>query len=188
MSAIAFIRRPTACDILVEFNRLDYPNHRYAWQFCQTWLRLASENTCPQADVSYDYRGVGSFWQDQIVAAIPAGTAICYQLHDGFPDASYSATYQVNPRGTVRLSHEEALLLGPTGEPDGFIPFESEGIWSPERRTAEELDDELDNYAAERDAEEDLRWPTDDEEPCSFGVQRGICRCCGELTVEPDLD
>jgi hypothetical protein len=198
MSATAFIRRPTACDILVEFNRSDYPNHRSAWQFCQAWLRSVSENTCPEAEVSYDYRGIGSFWQDQIVAAIPAGTAICYELHDGFPEASYSATYKVNPRGTVRLTQQEALLLSPTGEPDGFIPFESEGIWSPERRTREELDDELDNYAAERYAEEkwipaakeeeDLSWPTDDEEPCTFGMQRGICRCCGELTVEPDFE
>ena len=143
MSAIAFIRRPTACDILVHFNRSDYPNHRSAWGFCQTWLRRASNAPCPEADVPYAARACS----DQVVASIPAGTAFCYQRTDGFPDAPYSATSHVNPRGTVSLTEEEALRLGATGEPENFVPYNSKNILSYDVPPTEDTGAELYQYA-----------------------------------------
>lgn len=51
-----------------------------------------------------------------------------------------------NTVGTVLLSPEDALALGPKDEPEGFIPGESEGLWIKETRSAEELDRELETY------------------------------------------
>jgi hypothetical protein len=51
-----------------------------------------------------------------------------------------------NTVGTVLLSPEDALALGPEDEPEGFIPGESEGLWIKETRSAEELDRELETY------------------------------------------
>lgn len=229
MSATAFIRRPSSCDILVSFNNPYYPNHLRAWRFCQRWLRMASNNRFPEADLNYDER---EFWRDQIVASTPVGTAICYCMHDGFPEAPYSDTYDVNPRGTVSLTQQEALLLGCEGEPEGFVPYASEGILSydvpptddtdtedapvpvPSADTQGNLpsdtqqtpptvhylqdisginleeDDRESLYGSEADAaeqrEHELLYRDYDEEPCTFGRERGICRCCGELTLEPD--
>jgi len=225
MSATAFIRRPSSCDILVSFNRPGYPNHLRAWRFCQRWLRLTSQNTCPEADVPYDERGVDGYWCDQTVASTPVGTAICYCLHDGFPEAPYSESSQVNPRGTVSLTQQEALLLGPEGEPEGFVPYASEGILSYDRPPTEDTDTEdvpapapssdtqetpptvqyfqdisgvnieEDNheslYGSEADAAEQREHELlyrDEGEPCTFGRERGLCHCCGEITVEPELD
>lgn len=56
-----------------------------------------------------------------------------------------------NPYGTVLLPAEDAIALAlrPGNEdPDGFIPGESEGLWEPETRTVDELDKELEAYAA----------------------------------------
>jgi hypothetical protein len=239
MSATAFIRRRAACDILVSFNNPYYPNHLRAWRFCQRWLRMASNNRFPEADLNYDER---EFWRDQTVASTPVGTAICYCMHDGFPEAPYSETSQVNPRGTVSLTQQEALLLGPEGEPENFVPYASEDILSYDRPPMDdsdtedgqvpvpssdtqgnlpsdtqetmpyeaqqtpptvqhlqdisgvniEEDDHESLYGSEADAAEqreyDLLYREYDEEPCTFGRERGICRCCGELTVEPEGD
>jgi hypothetical protein len=46
----------------------------------------------------------------------------------------------------VVLWPEEAAALGESGEPAGFIPGEIEQPWYPERRSKEELDEELDMY------------------------------------------
>jgi len=149
------------------------------------------------------------------VGTTEAGSAICYCLHDGFPEAPYSDTCDVNPRGTVALCSEEAFLLAPTGEPEGFVPYASEAIWRPSSPPLQEslhvsapavatadvdppdlwagisdsaLNEMLDTMEA-RMEQESNRAPspaTEDDEPCTFGLQRGICRCCGELTIEPD--
>ena len=51
-----------------------------------------------------------------------------------------------NRRGTVLVSPEEALELGAKGEPEGYEPEESSQVWTKEKRTAAELDDELSDY------------------------------------------
>jgi hypothetical protein len=212
MSHIAFIRRPNHCDILIRAHD-GYMNNYSAWEFCQKWLRTTSsvlgEPYPPEALDTFQERvsqNRHALWDTLTVGSTRYGTAMIYNTsHHDFPLEPYSATSEVNPRGTVSLTPDETFQLGPEGEPSWFIPFESEGIWHPERRTAAEMDRELDRYASVRreletcrcpaclenrgEEEHDLlRWPTDDEEPCTFGMQRGICRCCGELTVEPDIE
>jgi len=56
------------------------------------------------------------------------------------PDPSW------NTDGFVKVSQEEAMLLGSDKNPEGFIPYESERVWMKETRTMAELDAELDNY------------------------------------------
>jgi len=51
-----------------------------------------------------------------------------------------------NARGTVLVTAHEALELGEHGEPEGFVPKESSGLWTKERRTHEELNQELADY------------------------------------------
>jgi hypothetical protein len=51
----------------------------------------------------------------------------------------------------VVLWPEEAMALGERGEPAGFIPGETEQLWYPERRSKEELDEELDMYMRMKD-------------------------------------
>ena len=51
--------------------------------------------------------------------------------------------------GFVNVLPEEALALGEEAEPEGFVPYESEGVWMKETRTLEELDEELNNYMAD---------------------------------------
>lgn len=58
-----------------------------------------------------------------------------------------------NPSGTVLLPAADAIALalrpeGSNQDPDGFIPGESSGLWEPETRTVDELDRELEAYAA----------------------------------------
>jgi len=176
MSANAFIRRPNACDILIEFNDPYTLNHQSAWEFCQTWLLYASGDTCREAHIPYEQRGASGFWHDQVVGTTEVGRAICYCMHDGMPLDHYSDTYPVNPRGTVALTQEEALMLGANGEPDGFVPYASQDIWRPDR-TAPSVDEVYETQSVGHE---------DSEEPCTFGMERGICRCCGELTIERD--
>jgi hypothetical protein len=54
--------------------------------------------------------------------------------------------------GTVLVSPEEAIELGELGEPEGFIPGESEnGIWTKNTKSLQELNEELDQYQRMRD-------------------------------------
>jgi hypothetical protein len=46
----------------------------------------------------------------------------------------------------VVVNPAEAEALGEFGEPVGFVPGESEAPWYPERRSAAELDEELESY------------------------------------------
>jgi hypothetical protein len=46
----------------------------------------------------------------------------------------------------VVLFPEEALYLGDSGEPMGFIPGETERPWYPEYRSHQELDEEIDTH------------------------------------------
>lgn len=59
------------------------------------------------------------------------------------PDPSWSET------GFVKVTAEQALALGEEGEPEGFVPCESDQVWTRETRTAEELDEELNAYMSE---------------------------------------
>jgi hypothetical protein len=54
--------------------------------------------------------------------------------------------------------------------------------------TAEEYKEEFlrQERAAKAAMADHTHWPSEEDEPCTFGLQRGICRCCGELTIEPD--
>jgi hypothetical protein len=51
-----------------------------------------------------------------------------------------------NNSGYIMSTKEEALALGTSFEPEGFIPGESSIPWKKETRTHAELDAELDNY------------------------------------------
>ena len=95
------------------------------------------------------------------------------------------------PADTVSLTQEEA-------------PHASEAIWSPDTQETPptvhhlhdvsgmnlEEDDQESLYGSEADADEqreqEILYREEHEEPCTFGRERGICRCCGELTLEPD--
>jgi len=55
-----------------------------------------------------------------------------------------------NHRGTLLITAQEALALGEQGEPEGFIPYESEAIWTRNVQTERELDHELATYIAMR--------------------------------------
>jgi hypothetical protein len=46
----------------------------------------------------------------------------------------------------VLVTAYEALNLGEDGEPDGFEPEESSGLWIKEKRTHEQFDEELSDY------------------------------------------
>ena len=51
-----------------------------------------------------------------------------------------------NNSGFVKVSPDEAIALGEYKNPHGFIPFESDRVWTKETRSTEELDAELENY------------------------------------------
>jgi hypothetical protein len=51
-----------------------------------------------------------------------------------------------NERGTVLVAPREALELGEHGEPEGFEPWESSGLWTKEARNHEQLNQELADY------------------------------------------
>lgn len=59
---------------------------------------------------------------------------------------SYVPAGYWNDRGTVRVTAQEAFDLGEEGEPDGFEPYESSGLWEKETRSHAELDQELADY------------------------------------------
>ena len=60
---------------------------------------------------------------------------------DGYPPDSW------NHRGTVILSPLNGYIMSIShGEPEGFIPYESEGLWKKETRSKNQLDAELDDY------------------------------------------
>jgi hypothetical protein len=51
-----------------------------------------------------------------------------------------------NTSGFVKVEPNEAFLLGSDKDPEGFIPYESERVWTKETRSKEELDAELEEY------------------------------------------
>jgi hypothetical protein len=103
---------------------------------------------------------------------------------DFFPTSiSFGDTYLEtwNNLGTVEVSQEEAEELGFCFEPEGFIPYESQGLWKKETRTVEELNEELDQYNLD-----DSREDSDDDRECTQGIREGICKCCGTVTCDRD--
>ena len=51
-----------------------------------------------------------------------------------------------NNKGFIQVAEDEARDLGITGEPEGFVPGSSQGIWKRDCRTVDELNAELDMY------------------------------------------
>jgi hypothetical protein len=110
---------------------------------------------------------------------------------DFFPTSiSFGDTYLEtwNNLGTVEVSQEEAEELGFCFEPEGFIPYESQGLWKKETRTVEELNEELDQYMYDGyiQSRNDSREDSDDDRECTVGIREGICKCCGTLTYDKD--
>jgi hypothetical protein len=68
--------------------------------------------------------------------------SIQISIHPG----SYVPAPFWNERGTVLVTAHEALNLGEHGEPEGFEPEESSGLWIKEKRTHEQFDEELSDY------------------------------------------
>jgi hypothetical protein len=51
-----------------------------------------------------------------------------------------------NNSGFIKVMPHEAILLGSEKDPEGFIPYESERVWTKETRTTKQLDAELEHY------------------------------------------
>lgn len=124
--ATAWIRRATASDILVRYESLNE-----AYNFLEDLARLYGATPAPLSC---------KLWPDGYnVAQTPSLQLVLH--HDRFHG---------HGGDVVVLWQEEAVALGDRSEPIGFIPGESELPWYPERRTFEELDEEIDTYMSLR--------------------------------------
>ena len=95
---------------------------------------------------------------------------------DGNPPDSW------NHRGTVFLKPLDAFCVSLTnGEPVGFIPYESEGLWKKETRTKEDLDKELEEYMLD-DSEYtyDYKYTYD----YIYNTKSDNCRCVGDCLCD----
>jgi len=143
MLTTVWIHRCGACDILVRF-----PTREEAYNFCVVILK-ADDGEVNSWDCK-SFTGPGScFFAGHSMYLQPS-------IHDGefhhagwsVPGSDFAGPW--NDRGTVLVSALEAIQLGNMGEPEGFIPWESESlVWTKETRTAKELDAELEAYMEE---------------------------------------
>lgn len=125
--ATAWIHRSHASDILVRFQ-----NATDAYNFLVTLAKKYGDELMDIATepIYIPYEGYD-------IAFTPS---MQFALQDPEFDALGWNT------NIVVLNPEEAEGLGESGEPVGFIPGESEAPWYPERRSATELDEELEAY------------------------------------------
>jgi hypothetical protein len=195
--ATTWIHRAFACDLLVQFP--DYINFRDSWNFGVEYLKSVSKNDPAQYQINpFNPHFVGI--QKGEIGSTTSEQVSCYLGLDAPEPIPTGESW--SPSGYAAVSPAEAIALGRRGEPQGFIPYESEGIWTRETRTAEEMDLELDWY--KRDGElieeqerfgamwreiERLQLQADlnenqdlFDEPCTAGLRTGICNCCGEFT------
>ena len=140
--ATTWIHRLNTSDILVYFDTL-HEARKYAIQFFLKYngdLSMTDEqkNSIWFSDLYSDENGVYS-------AGNSRSLQVSFMLQHGMPPLPAGLT-SWNTLGTVLLSPEEAMRLGTEGEPEGFIPGESEGLWKKETRSAKQLDQELETY------------------------------------------
>lgn len=123
-----WIHRSSPCDILVYFNTI-----QEAYSLCVEFLEEYGDDEMPYFD-----------FNSELDDFIDAGCSKFAQLsiHRGkFHHSGWCGLTGWNTRGTVLVSKNEALELGDTEEPSGFIPHESEeGIWVKELSHQLDLD------------------------------------------------
>jgi len=130
-----WIHRAYASDILVRFE-----NTTEAYQFAMK--AIANANKAYYMDTGFN--GIPAVIDEDGVGIVHASNIQIMALPiDGRPKPIW------NPIGFVCVTPEEALELYTNYEPEGFIPYESDSVWTKNTRTKEELDAELDNYMNE---------------------------------------
>jgi len=134
MMASVWMHRVEACDILVDFNSISgaydfatkaFSNGNHDYDITMTLAEVL--------DKPFKWNCVAQTDCVQLII-IPYGCT---------PDPSWSQ------RGFVNVTEHHALALGDHDEPEGFIPYESERVWTKETRTVAELNEEIDNYMAD---------------------------------------
>lgn len=131
--ASVWIHRVEACDILVDFNSVSGA-YDFAMKAVNTDPDYHVAMTFPEVlDAPLKWNFVAQTNSLQLII-IPSGAT---------PDPSLSE------RGFVNVAEVHALALGNDEEPEGFVPFESERVWTKETRTVAELNEEIDNYMAD---------------------------------------
>jgi hypothetical protein len=131
-----WIHRSNACDLLVHFH-----SPQRAYSFCIDMLEEYGDDSTMTYDWDYKYSTEGYF---------EVGCSLDLQLsiHQGaFHHSGWKGITGWNVSGTALVDKDEAMDLGNHGDPVGFIPEESEeGIWVREKRTHEDLDEDLHDY------------------------------------------
>jgi hypothetical protein len=158
--ATIWIHRACASDILIRF---DTRGGALLWSY--SYLR------------SFDTASFDDDSQLEGYGFVGCTDSIQLSIHENdFLPSKLKTTESWNKTGTVKVSPEEAMTLKEYGEPDGFVPGESEKVWIKEERTLEELDKEIEGYI------------TEEEDTCTAGIREGICVCCGTCTYDRGLD
>jgi hypothetical protein len=147
MDTTIWIHRALASDILVRFK-----TREEAWLFCkELFNRISTSDDYYEVNLTWDCE---SFPNRGSCFDFCATSSLQVSIHDGlFHHVGWAGVDQPwTTTGTVLVSPEEAIKLGETGEPDGFIPGESEsGIWEKNTKSLDELDEELDRYQQVRE-------------------------------------
>jgi hypothetical protein len=138
---VLWIHRSGASDILIQFSEM---RKQDAIAFAHNFLYEVSDGHCVT-----ETEDAGN---DMITLGASASVQIALASFDNFHPNDYlnmGLSQQTwNPRGFVQIAEDEARDLGLTGEPEGFVPYSSQGIWKPDYRTQDDLDAELDEYYA----------------------------------------
>jgi hypothetical protein len=130
--ATLWIHRATAADVLVDFEKIEY-----AYNFTIKFMHNYSDS-----EVHMTLNDLKNYPASN---EPPCFAATTYLQISVLPLGVNPNPFW-NNSGFVKVSPEEAVALGEYKNPIGFIPFESDRIWTKETRSIEELDAELDNY------------------------------------------
>jgi len=143
--ATVWIQRQNASDILIYFDTLT-KGRTYAIQY---FLKYTGESSMTEEERNSIWFNDMYSDENGVYHVGDAGALqVSFMVKNTIPPLPKGLTTW-NTVGTVLVTPEEAILLGMEGEPEGFIPYESEGLWTKETRSAEELDRELDTYMQE---------------------------------------